>query len=241
MRQPPSPSPSFEPDLVAAWASRYRKVGTAAVFSALEQSGSRVRLFSLDIRPLQSDAVIAGPAFTLKAARDPRTHHTPETEFPKFDDYAMFRAMSPGVIIVADAGERERTGFWGDLMSAASYTSGARGIIIDGLARDTRELRKMAAFPVFCRGSTMSSTERRALMMDFQIPIAVSGAFEHQIVVQPGDWVFGDADGVVAIPSELIEPVLVAAEQAEARESMIRADFEAGLPVWDVYPKHRRL
>ena len=99
----------------------------------------------------------------------------------------------------------------------------------------------MADFAVFCRGTTMSSTERRVNTVDFQIPVAIAGAFEHQVEVRPGDWIYGDRDGVIAIPAELVEPVLAAAEAAEAREALIRADFEAGMKVWDVYPKHRRL
>lgn len=228
-------------DRVAELARRYRAVGTAAVFSALEGMDAPTRLFSLDIRPIRPDLIVAGPAFTLKGARDPRPHHTPETEVARFGDYAMFRAMTPGCVIVADPGDRERTGFWGDLMSAASAASGARGIVIDGCARDTRELVRMPHFPVFCRRTTMSSTERRVLMVDFQAPIAVEGAFEHQVDVRPGDWIYGDVDGVIAVPSDLVEPVLAAAEEAEAREALIRKDFEVGMPVWDVYPKHRRL
>jgi 4-hydroxy-4-methyl-2-oxoglutarate aldolase len=220
---------------------RYRAVGSAAVFSALNRLGAPLHLFSLDIRPIHPEQVVVGPAFTLKAVRDPRTHHTPGTEVAKLDDYAMFRAMTPGCVIVADAGERERTGFWGDLMSAASRASGASGIVVDGLIRDTKQLLLMDGFAVFARGSTMSSTERRALTVDFQVPIAVAGAYEHQIEVNPGDWVYGDIDGVVAFSAELVEEVLRSAEEAEARETLIRQDFEAGVPVWEVYPKHRRL
>jgi 4-hydroxy-4-methyl-2-oxoglutarate aldolase len=226
---------------VAALSRRYRAVGTAAVFSAVEGMGAPTRLLSLEIRPIRPDQVVAGPAFTLKAVRDPRTHHTPETEVPRLADYAMFRAMTPGCVIVADPGEPLRTGFWGDLMSAAAQTSGATGIVIDGRARDSRELVRMERFAVFCRGTTMSSTERRVNTVDFQVPLAVAGAFEHQVEVRPGDWVYGDLDGVIAIAPELVEPVLAAAEEAEAREALIRADFEAGMKAWDVYPKHRRL
>jgi 4-hydroxy-4-methyl-2-oxoglutarate aldolase len=221
--------------------SRYRAVGSAAVFSALQRMGAPSRLLTLEIRPIHPDQVIVGPAFTIKAVRDPRVHHTPGTEIARLDDYAMFRAMTPGCVIVADAGERERTGFWGDLMSAASYSSGARGIVVDGMVRDTRQLLQMSGFPVFARGSTMSSTERRALTVDFGVPIAVAGAYEHQVEVRPGDWIYGDVDGVIAFPAELVEDVLRSAEEAEARETLIRADFEAGMPVWEVYPKHRRL
>jgi 4-hydroxy-4-methyl-2-oxoglutarate aldolase len=221
--------------------SRYRAVGSAAVFSALNRLGAPMRLLSLDIRPIDPGQVVVGPAFTLKAVRDPRTHHTPGTEIAKLDDYAMFRAMTPGCVIVADAGERERSGFWGDLMSAASRASGASGIVVDGLIRDTRQLLLMEDFAVFARGSTMTSTERRTLTVDFQVPIAVAGAYEHQVGIEPGDWIYGDVDGVVAFSAGLVEEVLRSAEEAEARETLIRQDFEAGMPVWEVYPKHRRL
>lgn len=227
---------------VEALAQRYRAVGSAAVFGALEASGAPMRLFSLEVRPIDRGQIVAGPAFTLKAVRDPRPHHVGDMDPPKMAEYAMFRAMaeSTGCVIVADPGAPD-VGFWGDLMSAASYTSGARGIVIDGCARDTRFLLDMPYFPVFCRNTTMSSTDRRVNTIDFQIPIAVGGYFERQIEVRPGDWIYGDVDGVVAIPAELTESVLRAAEQAEEKESLIRKDFDAGMKVWDVYPKHRRL
>lgn len=222
-------------------AERYRQVGSAAVYSALEAVDGPLNLLSLDIRPISPDLVIAGPAFTVKAVRDPRTHHTPETELAKFDDYAMFRAMTQGCVIAADPGQRDTVGFWGDLMSAAAETSGARGIVIDGCARDGRQLRQMAGFPVFARNTSMVSTERRVLTIDFQTPIAIGGALSAQVRINPGDWLFGDADGVLTIPPDWVEEILLAAEAAEAREEAIRQDFAAGMPVWDVYPKHRRL
>lgn len=222
-------------------ARRYRRVGTAAVYSALEETGAPINLLSLDIRPVQPEAVVAGPAFTLKGARDPRTHHTPETELDKFADYAMFRAMTPGCVIVADPGQRQVVGCWGDLMSEAAGAAGARGLVIDGGARDSRGLRQLPEFPVFARYTSMVSTERRVLWTDFQVPIGLGGALAAQVAVEPGDWVFGDADGVLVIPPDLVEPVLARAEEAEAKEELIRRDFAVGLPVWEVYPKHRRL
>jgi regulator of RNase E activity RraA len=222
-------------------AERYRQVGTAAVFSALEAIDGPLNLLSLEIRPIAQDLVIAGPAFTIKAVRDPRTHHTPETELEKFNDYAMFRAMTRGCVIAADPGQRDTVGFWGDLMSAAAESAGARGIVIDGCARDVRQLRRLTGFPVFSRSSTMVSTERRVLTVDFQVPIAISGALSAHVRIDPGDWLFGDDDGVLAIPLDRVEEILVAAEEAEAREAAIREDFAAGMPVWEVYPKHRRL
>ncbi len=222
-------------------ARRYRQVGTAAVYSALEELGAPINLFTLEIKPIRPDGVIAGPAFTLKGARDPRTHHTADTEIEKFADYAMFRAMTPGCVIVADPGHREIVGCWGDLMSAAAQTSGASGFVIDGGARDTRQLIQMEGFTVFARYTSMVSTERRVNWIDFQIPIGISGSLTNQVEVQPGDWIYGDADGTLAIPPDLVETVLTHAEAAETKEELIRRDFLAGMPVWDVYPKHRRL
>jgi len=104
-----------------------------------------------------------------------------------------------------------------------------------------RQLVQMADFPVFARATSMVSTECRQLWLDFQTPVGLEGALAQQVTVRPGDWVYGDADGVVVIPPELVEEVLAAAEAAEAHEALIRRDFAAGLPVWEVYPKHRRL
>ena len=114
--------------------------------------------------------------------------------------------------------------------------------MIDGRARDSRELVKMADFAVFCRGTTMSSTERRVNTVDFQIPVAIAGAFEHQVEVRPGDWIYGDLDGVIAIPPELVEPVAGGGRGGRgARGADPGRTSRPGMKVWDVYPKHRRL
>ena len=231
----------MEAEQVAALAERYRQVGTAAVFTVLEEMGGPVNLLADAIRPLRPEMVIAGPAFTLKGARDPRPHHTPETELERFADYAMFRAMTPGCVVVADPGQRVGVGVWGDLMCAAAQTSGARALLIDGAARDSRQLVQMADFAVFARSTSMVSTERRQLWIDFQTPVGLEGALAQQVEVRPGDWVYGDADGVVIIAPDRVEEVLLRAEAAEAHEALIRQDFAAGMPVWEVYPKHRRL
>src|SRR5918995_977195 len=115
--------------------SRYRAVGSAAVFSALNRLGAPMRLLSLDIRPIHPEQVVVGPAFTLKAVRDPRVHHTPGTELAKLDDHATFGAVTRGYTIAVPGCYR----YSGDpswVMTAMPADGGTRGS--SGVAKKRR-------------------------------------------------------------------------------------------------------
>jgi regulator of RNase E activity RraA len=59
--------------------------------------------------------------------------------------------------------------------------------------------------------------------------------------VDPGDWIFGDEDGVLVIPREVLDPVLAASEEAKDIEDKVRKEVQAGVPVAEVYNKYGRL
>jgi regulator of RNase E activity RraA len=73
------------------------------------------------------------------------------------------------------------------------------------------------------------------------VPIALSGTLTSQVRIDPGDWVFGDVDGVVIVPAAVVDEVLTKAEAAREVEDQVRADIRRGVPVRDVYRKYGRL
>jgi len=69
----------------------------------------------------------------------------------------------------------------------------------------------------------------------------MSGTLTSQVRVNPGDWVVGDMDGVIVVPQEIAQTVLLKAEEIESREEQTRQALAAGMPIEEVYEKFRRL
>ncbi|MCC7352840.1 MAG: RraA family protein, partial [Anaerolineae bacterium] len=173
--------------------ARYQRVATATVFDTLEELGYSYQCLAPDIRPLTLTMRIAGPAVTLKGARDPRGEL--KEPLPKFRDYGMHRAFYPGCVVVIDTEKAEGVGCWGDLMSYSAHQRGAVGLVCDGGVRDALAMLEIPRWSVFTRFVTPTSSYHRFKMHDFQIPVSLSGALSHQVAVHPGDWLVGDADG----------------------------------------------
>jgi 4-hydroxy-4-methyl-2-oxoglutarate aldolase len=104
--------------------------------------------------------------------------------------------------------------------------------VTDGLVRDVARIRAMR-FPVFHGGIGPLDTKGRAEMRQRDTPIDIAG-----VRVSSGDWVMGDADGVVFIPADRADVVFRAALDKIAAEDSTRAELEAGESLHSVYARH---
>jgi hypothetical protein len=84
-------------------------------------------------------------------------------------------------------------------------------------------------------------TLRRSRIHDIEVPISMTGTLTSQVRVDPGDWIFGDEDGVLVIPKDALDEVLAKSEEAKDIEDKVRTEVQAGIPVIDVYNKYGRL
>ena len=160
-----------------------------------EAAGKRGDL-SPRIKPLFPEARVAGPAFTVKM-------------FPG-ETFAVVRAVHeapPGSVIVIDAGAAERGATWGGTVTLAAKRKGINGVVSNGTVRDLAEVLEHK-LPVFAVGSSLVAG-LRGHQGWLNIPISIGEA-----VVNPGDLVVGDQDGVVVIPMSQWADV---AERAIAR------------------------
>ncbi|MBO0703094.1 MAG: RraA family protein [Candidatus Dormibacteraeota bacterium] len=221
-------------------ASRLKKLYTAAIYDILDEEGLPNQCLDLGIAPLDRGMVVAGPAYTVAAGPDMREPAEMPPN-PKLENWGVFSGIYPGCVpVVAAAGERQ-SGIWGELMSNASKARGAAGIVIDGGIRDGRLLLEIPDWPVFARYLSPIESLRRSRIRDLEVPISMTGTLTSQVRVNPGDWVFGDWDGVLVIPQDALHDVLARAEEAAAIESKTRAEVQAGVPVSEVYAKYGRL
>ena len=162
------------------------------------------------IKPVAPGVKIAGVALTV------RCHPC--------DNLMLHKALqiaSPGDVIVADVGGYPDAGYWGGLMTDSALAKRVAGLAIDGCIRDGAEIIEKG-FPAFCRGLCMRGTTKGVLGL-INHPIVFGGA-----VVNPGDLILGDDDGLVIIPLERINEVLDAAQRRVDAEEKKSAALSSG-------------
>jgi regulator of RNase E activity RraA len=135
---------------------------------------------------------------------------------------AAIPAAQPGDILVVEGSGDTNVALAGEILMAFALSKGIRGIVIDGAVRDTCAFRAQAEFACFARGAALrgpSKTGPGAV----NVTISVAGQ-----VVQPGDFIVGDGDGVIAIPSKDYEEVIAAATRRHATERRLIKAITAG-------------
>lgn len=120
-------------------------------------------------------------------------------------------------------------------MSTAARQRGCDGAVLDGGVRDIDFVNAMN-YPVFARFKCSASSVGRWDIREYQVPIKIG-----DVVIHPGDFVFGDVDGVVIVPQAITLEVLVAAEDVYRREGELREELRRGISVKDAYEKYGSL
>jgi 4-hydroxy-4-methyl-2-oxoglutarate aldolase len=198
---------------------------TPVVADVLDRLGYREQCLRADIRPLSRGMVAAGVARTV------RTIPAPElaTTEPYKGEMAAVDALRPGeVMVVSEC----HWSFWGELLSTAARHRGCRGVVIDGYTRDTRAIIAMG-FPVFCRGIHPADSLGRLDVVEHDVPIDCGG-----VLVQPGDLILADDDGVVVVPQGIAEHVLTAAEAKVRGEDLVRKALAEGMSVTEAFRRY---
>jgi 4-hydroxy-4-methyl-2-oxoglutarate aldolase len=226
--------------MIAETAERFRGLYSAVVYDVMDDLGLPNQCLDLAIAPLSESMVVAGPAYTVAAGPDMRERDEIPPN-PKLADFGVFTHMYEGCVVVVSAAGERQSGIWGELMSNASRARGASGVVIDGGIRDGRLVREIAGLSVFARYTSPIESLRRSRIRDLEVPISMTGSLTSQVRVNPGDWIFGDSDGVLAIPRDALDDVLAKSEEAKVIEDHVRAEVQAGVPVADVYAKYGRL
>jgi 4-hydroxy-4-methyl-2-oxoglutarate aldolase len=190
-------------------------LGTATLHEA---AGRRGALPSA-IKPVESGMVVCGTAFTVQCPPQSnlQIHH------------ALYLARPGDILVVSVSGALE-AGYWGDILNEAAIARGLGGLVIDGGVRDTAGLARMP-FPVFSNGVCIRGTSKDyAALAWLQAPVRIG-----DVVVQPGDLVVGDRDGVVVLPASDVPAILIAAKAREADEARKIELIRGGARTIDLY------
>ncbi len=165
------------------------------------------------VLPVVPTAQLAGRAFTVRYAP---ASTPPGTVGDYIDD------LGPGDIVVLDNAGRTDVTVWGDLLTTVAASRSVAGTVIGGVCRDTRVIAD-ADYPVFALGRWMRTGKDRVQVESYQVPVDIAG-----VRIEPGDYLRGDRDGVIAIPAARIGEVLDAAEQIRDAEERIREQIAGG-------------
>ncbi len=197
---PPAPQPPRE------WIKALRSIVTAH----LSDNMSRLKAVSSDIRPYHDKTKLVGTALTVKV--------------PPGDNLMVHKAIDiarPGDVIVVDAGGICTNAIIGEIMSSMALARGVAGMVIDGSIRDADAVAK-SSFPVFAKGITHLGPYKNG-PGEINVPVCIGGA-----IVNPGDIVVGDEDGLVMVPqgedvAKLIEIAIAYAEKEDVMLKNIRS------------------
>jgi len=192
--------------------SRFRKLATASVSDAVDKITGERGFMSHEIKPIFNCKVV-GPAVTVKEA------FALKNEGPKMALSAI-DAAEDGSVLVISAENAKDYALFGGLMGTGAKVNGLDGAILDGGVRDVNELKEIG-FPVFSRSLVPSTTLGRIITVASNIPVTCG-----DIWVNPGDIIVGDTDGVVVVPKDKAEEVLLKAEEIEEIERQQTEDIK---------------
>jgi 4-hydroxy-4-methyl-2-oxoglutarate aldolase len=189
---------------------------TSHVSDALDKLGVIGQCMGL--LPIVRDSRLAGRAFTVRYLPVGAGGGT-------VGDYAD--DLEPGTVVVLDNAGRLDTTVWGDLLTATASRRQLAGTVIDGVCRDTDRAVELG-YPVYSRSRWMRTGKDRVRVDGYNVPVTIGG-----VRVEPGDYLLGDADGVVVVPvGHAIEIIDIAQGIREAEEN-IRAAIESGQSLAD--------
>ena len=140
-------------------------------------------------------------------------------------------SLKPDDVLVLGGHRPSHACIWGDLVSVAAKARSANGAVIDGNTRGVHEITKLQ-FPVFSAGIGIAAPLGRAKVSAHGCPVRCDG-----VLVNSGDIVFGDINGVVVIPSELVTKVIPLALKREKGEEMLRNRLLKGELMSSAQPK----
>ena len=199
----------------------------AVISDALDAAGYRHQVLRHTLRPLLPETVVVGRAMPMLCLD---VYEIPDEPYQQ--EIAAVDSLKQDDVLVCSTNGSTRICFWGELLSTAASARGARGAIIDGFIRDVRRIMGMR-FPIFTTGLSPVDSNGRGEVVAYNVPIECGG-----VTVNPGDIVFGDADGVVIIPQSVEKTVIEAALEKVQGENQTREALREGATLREVYDKY---
>lgn len=214
-------------DDATLFATIRERLFTAVIGDVMDAAGLTRQFLPPHLKPLDDRSLLVGRAMPLIEA------DIAEGEPQQQPFGLMFKALDdlkPGEVYVC-SGSTGAYALWGELMSTRAQKLGATGAVVDGFHRDTRGIRRLG-FPVFSAGAYAQDQRPRGRVTDFRTRLT----FANGTVVDPGDLIVGDIDGVLVVPAAHVADIVAAAlDKAGAEKHVERliAEGEATAAIFD--------
>src|SRR5215468_10584494 len=212
-----------------------RELFTCVVGDAMDKLGLQHQFLPPQIRPLRQGMIVIGRAMPVLAvdvfedkvagAKNKLMEKPFGLMLEALDDLKLNE-------VYVNTGSSPRNALWGELMSIRARKLGAAGAVLNGYLRDTKAVLKLD-FPAFCFGSYAQDSAPRYKVVDFRINIEIGA-----VRIRPGDFVFGDIDGVCVVPVEVANEIFTKALEKARGEQLVRRALEEGSSALAAFEKY---
>ena len=220
-----------EPDLLALIRA---ELFTCVVGDVMDSLGFVHQYLPPHIRPLSPDMIVAGRAMPVLEANYFAMAGDGQGPLSGEPFGIMLRALDDlkhDEVYVA-SGTTGSYAMWGEIMSSRAKKLGAAGAVIDGYVRDTHGIVR-SGFATFSQGSYGQDQGARGKVVDFRVPVEIG-----QVRIEPGSILFGDIDGVLAIPKEAEREVIEKALEKVRGEKTVSEKIRQGMSAQEAFAKY---
>lgn len=207
-----------------------KELFSAVIGDVLDAIGFRNQFLPPEIHAIDQDMQVVGYAMPVLETNCVGSRiYSEGYEQPFGKMFAALDDLRADEVYVC-GGARGAFAMWGELMTTRALRLGAAGAVVDGYSRDTRGVLKLG-FPTFSRGRYAQDQGVRGRVVDYRCPVELSNG----TIVNPGDLIFGDMDGVVSVPHKHEAEVIGAALEKVRGESEVRKAIENGMPASEAF------
>lgn len=212
-----------------------RELFTCVVGDVMDRIGLQHQFLPPQIRPLRPDMIVIGRAMPVLAVDVFEEKVAGATNKLMGKPFGLMLEALDDLRkneVYVSTGSSPRNALWGELMSIRARKLGAAGAVLNGYLRDTKAVLKLD-FPAFSFGSYAQDSAPRYKVVDFRITVEVGA-----VRIRPGDFVFGDIDGVCVVPVEAGSEVFTRALEKARGEKLVRKALEEGSSAVSAFEKH---
>lgn len=206
----------------------------AAVCDILDDLGYRNQAMHQRLRPLLSDPENCGFIGRARTFRWMETDYV-EEENPYGLEIEAMDSLKSGDVVVHSTDYGGTNAPWGELMSTIAKRNGVSGCVCDSQIRDCVKIMKMG-FPVFYSGIRPLDSKGRAIVKAYDVPVRCG-----EVLVNSGDIVYADFDGIVVVPKDVEQSVFQKAKEKVNNENLSRKELLGGKSLREVYNKYKAL
>jgi regulator of RNase E activity RraA len=212
-----------------------RELFTCVVGDVMDKIGLQHQFLPPQIRPLHPEMIVIGramPALSVDVFEEKVAGANNKLMEKPFG--LMLEALDDLRTneVYVNTGSSPRNALWGELMSVRARKLRAAGAVLNGYLRDTKAVLQLD-FPAFCFGSYAQDSAPRYKVVDFRIKVEIGA-----VTIRPGDFLFGDIDGVCVVPAEVATEVFTKALEKARGEKLVRKALEEGSSAVAAFEKH---